>query len=306
MNGKIKKTVLICLCCVCVAAALGLFRWMRPMAEAGGRPVETVLEAGACSSPSLSAKGAILVDGDGQTIYEKNADEKLYPASTTKIMTAITVFRILEETGTTLDNYVIIPKEAAGVEGSSIYLEAGERLTVRELMYGMMLQSGNDAATALALCCGGSMENFIDRMNETAEELGCGNTNFVNPSGLFDEEHYTTARDLARISREAMKNEEFRRIVGSKSWKSDETGRTFVNKNKTVKSYEGATGIKIGYTKSSGRALAASARRNGEELIAVVLNAPDWFDDAYAMLDYGFAKENASGKNVVGENAAGR
>lgn len=115
---------------------------------------------------------------------------------------------------------MIIPKEAVGVEGSSIYLKAGEKLTIRELMYGMMLQSGNDAAAALAICCGGSMENFIDRMNQKALELGCEGTHFVNSNGLYDENHYTTAEDLALISMEAMKNQEFRQIVQSEKWQS--------------------------------------------------------------------------------------
>ena len=207
-------------------------------------------------------------------------------------MTALTVFQILEETGTGLDSFVIVPKEAVGVEGSSIYLKAGEKITIRELMYGMMLQSGNDAATALAICCGGTMENFIERMNENAAAMGCTSTNFVNPSGLFDENHYTTARDLANIGREAMKNEEFRQISGASDWRSEETERNFNNKNKTISQYEGATGIKIGYTKSSGRTLVASAKRGDTELIAVVLNDSNWFNDAYAMMDYGFLRQN--------------
>ena len=128
-------------------------------------------------------------------------------------------------------------------------------------------------------------------MNERARGLGCKGPNFVNPSGLFDENHYTTARDLAIISREAMKNDAFREIAGTKKWSSKATDRTFVNKNKTVTEYEGATGIKIGYTKKSGRTLAASAESGDKELIAVVLNDPNWFADAYAMLDYGFARQ---------------
>ena len=300
MKKKIVKISLVCFCFVLAVFIWGMARWFRPMVS-----VNDVSEAGAGAessarsglAPSVSAKGAILIDGgDGHVIYEKNADDKLYPASTTKIMTAIIVFQILEETETNLDSCVVIPKVAVGVEGSSIYLKAGEKLTIRELMYGMMLQSGNDAATALAICCGGTLENFIAMMNQEADRLGCKNTNFVNPSGLFDENHYTTARDLAVIAREAMKNEEFRQIVGAGSWKSEETERSFANKNKTVSQYDGATGIKIGYTKLSGRTLVASAKRKDTELIAVVLNDSNWFNDAYAMLDYGFLREEENSK----------
>jgi len=283
-----KKIVGTSLVFICIGIVLGL-------AVSALRIEGTTSVIGTGLAPSVSAKGAILIDGsDGQVIYEKNADEKLYPASTTKIMTALTVFQILEETDTDLDSYVIIPEEAVGIEGSSVYLKAGEKLTIRELMYGMMLQSGNDAAAALAICCGGTMENFVDRMNRNSKRLGCNSTNFVNPNGLFDENHYTTARDLARISREAMKNEEFRQIVSAEKWQSEESGRIFINKNKTVRQYEGATGIKIGYTKASGRTLAASAKRGETELIAVVLNDSNWFNDAYAMMDYGFSRQDVS------------
>jgi D-alanyl-D-alanine carboxypeptidase (penicillin-binding protein 5/6) len=244
---------------------------------------------GVAIMPSISAEGAILIDAsDGSVLYGKNADEKLYPASTTKIMTALVALEILDEIGADLDSYVIAPKEAVGVEGSSIYLKENEKISMEELLYGMMLQSGNDAAVAVAICTGGTLEAFVERMNKKAQELGCTSTNFLNPNGLFDENHYTTARDLSLISMEAMKNESFREIVGAATWSSKESGRSFQNKNKTVYQYEGATGVKIGYTKLSGRTLVASAQRDGKELIAVVLNAPNWFEDAYRMLDYGF------------------
>ena len=238
--------------------------------------------------PIVSARGAILMDMTGDVIFEKDADKKLYPASTTKIMTALVTLEILEEIDAGLDSEIVVPKEAVGLEGSSVYLEEGEVVTVEELLYGAMLQSGNDAATALACCMGPGLESFVERMNKRAKELGCMQTNFVNPTGLFDENHYTTARDLAHISTEAMKNEAFRKIVGSKKWESGISGRTFVNKNKAITQYEGATGVKIGYTKKSGRTLVAAAKREGKELVAVVLNDVNWFNDAYAMLDYGF------------------
>lgn len=243
-------------------------------------------------TPSISAEGAVLINSDsGRILYEKNPDEKLYPASTTKIMTALVALEMLEELGLGIDSKVIVPVEAAGIEGSSLYLKAGEKLSLEELLYGLMLQSGNDSAEAIAVCVGGTKEIFVEKMNRRAEELGCRGTHFVNPSGLFDEEHYTTAQDLAIIAAEAMKRDDFRKIVGARSWSSEETDRSFVNKNKTVFNYEGGNGVKIGFTKKSGRTLVASAERDGKELIAVVLKDGNWFNDAYALMDYGFSLE---------------
>ena len=250
-------------------------------------------------APIIEAKGAILIDAkSGNTIYEKDADKRLYPASTTKIMTTLVALEIMEEIDASLDSKVIIPKEAVGVEGSSIYLKEGERITIEELLYGVMLRSGNDAATAIGIALGGDLDTFIKKMNEKAANLGCKNTKFINPSGLFNKEHYTTARELSRISREAMKNELFREIAKTKVWRGKDSDRTFENKNKTVTQYEGATGIKIGYTKKSGRTLVASAKRGEMELIAVVLDDPNWFDDAYKLLDYGFER---MGNDVKGD-----
>ncbi|MBR5229488.1 MAG: D-alanyl-D-alanine carboxypeptidase [Firmicutes bacterium] len=243
--------------------------------------------------PAVSAAGAILTNAEtGQVLFEKDADKKLYPASTTKILTALVALDRLEELGLDISSQIIVPPEAEGVEGSSLYLKKGERLTMEELLYGLMLQSGNDGATAIAYCIGGGGEdglsNFVEIMNEKAAELGCCGSNFVNPHGLFNENHYVTARDMATIAAAAMKNETFRQIVGAESWQSPHTGRSFINKNKTIAEYRGATGIKIGYTKKSGRTLAASAKRGDTELIAVVLNDGNWFNDAYSLLDYGF------------------
>lgn len=250
------------------------------------------IETAADLAPVISAKGAILIDvADGRVIYEKSAEEKLAPASTTKIMTALVALEIMEEIDADLNSRIKIPKAAVGIEGSSLYLKENEDVSVEELLYGMMLQSGNDAATATALSLGGSTEAFVERMNDRAREIGCKNTHFTGPSGLYDENHYTTAADLAMIAREAMKNRTFRKIVAAEDWHSKDTGRTFSNKNKTIFQYDGATGIKIGYTKASGRTLAASAKRGDRELIAVVLDDPNWFKDAYALLDYGFMRE---------------
>lgn len=233
--------------------------------------------------PEVSAKQAILIDAEsGEVLFEKNADERGYPASTTKIMTAMVTLDLCRQIGADLKTEVKIPKEAVGVEGSSLYLRQGEKKTLEELLYGLMLRSGNDGAAALAKIMGGNQRHFVQLMNEKAEDLKCKDTHFVNPSGLFEVDHYTTARDLATISREAMKNKTFRKIAGAKSW------GTYSNKNKTVYQYDGATGIKIGFTEKSGRTLVASAKREGTELICVVLSDSNWFHDAYRLMDYGF------------------
>ncbi|MEY8369874.1 D-alanyl-D-alanine carboxypeptidase family protein [Anaerovoracaceae bacterium 42-11] len=249
------------------------------MAEPAGKATA----ADMVQPPSISAKQAILIDSkSGEVLFEKNADEKGYPASTTKIMTALVTLNICEEIGAPVDTLVKIPEEAVGVEGSSLYLKKGEERTLENLLYGVMLRSGNDGATALASIMGGNVEHFVDLMNEKARKLGCTGTNFVNPSGLYDENHYTTARDLSKIARCAMENKTFRQVAGAKSWEE------YQNKNKTVFQYDGATGIKIGFTKMSGRTLVASSKRQGTELICVVLSDGNWFNDAYALMDYGY------------------
>ncbi|MFR8071477.1 MAG: D-alanyl-D-alanine carboxypeptidase family protein, partial [Anaerovoracaceae bacterium] len=210
-----------------------------------------------------------------------------------KIMTALVTLEVLERYDSPIEQKVTVPASAQGVEGSSIYLEAGEKISVEDLLYGLMLVSGNDAAEALAEIIGGGRENFVAMMNDRAEELGCDGTHFTNPSGLFDEDHYTTVRDMAIIAREAMKNDVFRKIVASPSRKAERSMSEyigFINKNKTIRQYEGGNGIKIGYTQSSGRTLVASATREGRTMIAVVMSAPDWFEDAYRLMDYGFAR----------------
>lgn len=277
----------------------GLTEYFGPTLRAGEErlkhtPRESI--SASVAAPSVSAEGAVLIDGSsGQVLYEKNSDRKLYPASTTKIMTALVALETLEELGLGPDSKVIVPAEAAGAEGSSLYLKAGEKLSLEELLYGLMLQSGNDSAEAIAICVGGTREAFVEKMNKKAGELGCSGTHFVNPSGLFDEDHYTTAKDLAVIAAEAMKREDFREIVGAQKWASEETDRSFVNKNKTVFNYDGGNGVKIGFTKSSGRTLVASAERDGREMIAVVLRDGNWFNDAYALMDYGFEIASSEG-----------
>lgn len=290
-----KKVKMLMVLAFMIGSLGGLAEYFSPSVRVDDNDLFGMQESVGASSlvPTISAEGAILINAeDGSVIYEKNADKRLYPASTTKIMTALISLEIMDEINAELDSEIKVPKEAVGIEGSSLYLKEGEIVTAEELLYGTMLQSGNDAATALAISLGGNMSNFVEKMNKKAVELGCRETNFVNPSGLFDKDHYTTARDLALISKAAMETQAFREIVSSKNWSSDTTGRSFTNKNKTIAEYDGATGVKIGYTKKSGRTLVASAKRGDTELIAVVLNAPNWFQDAYALLDYGFARDN--------------
>ncbi len=278
-----KKKKFVFVMTVCIAVALGFWLYVR--------------ENGAVSTsadvPGVSAGQAILMDGEtGKVLYEKNADEKAYPASTTKIMTALITIETLEKYDSPIEQKITVPKAAQGVEGSSIYLKTGEKISIEDLLYGLMLVSGNDAAVALAEIIGGSQENFVAMMNERAAQMGCSSTNFVNPNGLFDENHYTTAKDMAIITREAMKNETFREIVAAKFHKADRQESdyiTFYNKNKTVHEFEGGIGVKIGYTKNSGRTLAAAAQRDGKTMICVVMSAPDWFNDAYRLMEYGFS-----------------
>ena len=277
-----KKKKFIFVLTVCIAVALGFWLYVH---EHG--TVSTTAAA-----PGISAGQAILIDGDtGKILYEKNADEKAYPASTTKIMTALITLDVLEQYDSPIEQKITVPESAQGVEGSSMYLKAGEKISIEDLLYGLMLVSGNDAAVALAEIIGGSQENFVAMMNDKASELGCRDTHFVNPHGLFDEDHYTTARDMAIIACEAMKNETLRKIAAAKTWRAERQESdylTFANKNKTVHEFAGGNGIKIGYTEASGRTLVASARRNGRTMICVVMSAPNWFQDAYQLMEYGF------------------
>lgn len=236
---------------------------------------------------SVSAKSAVLIDAsDGKILYEKNADLQLPMASTTKIMTALIAIEhgVLEET-------VTVSAEAVGVEGSSIYLTAGERLTLMELLYAVLLSSANDAATAVAIHIGGSVEGFVTMMNQKAADLSLNNTHFCNPHGLNDKEHYTSAVDLARLTACALKNDIFAKIVATEKYEipAGSGKRLLVNHNRLLRSYEGAIGVKTGFTRSSGRCLVSAARRDGLTLIAVTLSAPNDWNEHTKMLDYGFA-----------------
>ena len=232
----------------------------------------------------LSAKSAVLLDAfSGRLLYASHETDRALIASTTKIMTAL----LLCESGN-LDQKVVIPPEAVGVEGSSLYLKSGEVLTVRELLYGLMLRSGNDAAVALALADSGDLSSFSRKMNEKANILGLENTHYSNPHGLDSEENYSTALDLARLTRYALQNEAFLRLVSTKSIQIGD--RQLTNHNKLLWQYPGAIGVKTGYTRTAGRILVSAAERNGRRLIAVTIADPnDWADHA-ALLDYGFSQ----------------
>lgn len=238
----------------------------------------------------VAGKGAILMNCDtGQVLYEKNSRMKLYPASTTKIVTAAVV---LENTG--LKDIVTVSSNAEGVEGSSIWLREGERLTVEELLYALMLNSANDAAVALAEYTAGSAERFAVLMNRLAEKAGARNSHFINPHGLPDDNHYTTAYDLALISRYAMHKPEFRKIVKTRqktiSRADPDAQKYMFNHNKLLWRYEGATGIKTGYTTQSGQCIVGAAKKGERELISVVLDSigSNLWTDAEKLLDYGF------------------
>ena len=231
---------------------------------------------------AVCAERAFVMDAaTGRILYEKKADERSLIASTTKIMTALVVC----EQCNVLDR-MRIPKEAVGIEGSSMYLREGEVLTVQELLYGLMLQSGNDAAVALAIYCGGTVEGFAELMNDKARQLGMTGTHFENPNGLDSPGHYSTARDLAVLAAYAMENPIFAKTVSTKSMKIGQ--RHLTNHNKLLWRLEGADGVKTGFTKAAGRILVSSAVRDGRRLICVTINDPDDWQDHCELLEHGF------------------
>ena len=232
---------------------------------------------------ALSAQKAILMDAaTGRILYEKNSESQSLIASTTKIMTALVVC----EQCNVLDR-MRIPKEAVGIEGSSMYLREGEVLTIQDLLYGLMLHSGNDAAVALAIYCGGTVEGFAELMNDKAHQLGMKDSHFENPNGLDAPGHYSTARDLAILASYAMNNPVFAKTVSTKSVTAGQ--RYLRNHNKLLWLFDGSDGVKTGYTRAAGRILVSSAVRSGRRLIAVTINAPDDWNDHAALLRQGFS-----------------
>lgn len=245
-------------------------------------------------SYGISAKSAVLMDcATGRILFHKDMDRRSLIASTTKIMTAL----IVCEQCNVLDR-MKVPKEAVGIEGSSLYLQEGEILTIQELLYGLMLHSGNDAAVALAIYCGGTVEDFVQLMNDKARILGLRNTHFENPNGLDAEDHYSTAEDLGILSAYAMENPIFEKIVSTKSIKIGT--RYLKNHNKLLWMVEGADGIKTGYTRAAGRILVSSAVRQGRRLVAVTICAPDDWQDHSLLLENGFSQYDT--RTVIEKN----
>ena len=240
------------------------------------------LSAPALAAPSVSAASCVLMEAEsGGILYEKNADRSMLIASTTKILTALVVLENCD-----LSEEVVIEPEWAAVEGSSMYLESGRSYTVRELLIGLLLASGNDAAVALACHAAGSVEDFARLMNERAEAIGCRGSHFANPNGLDHPEHYATAADLARITREALKNETFCALVSSRSASVGEN--RYYNHNRLLSMCEGVFGVKTGYTMAAGRCLVSCCERGGMTLICVTLSAPDDWQDHMSLYDWGF------------------
>lgn len=242
----------------------------------------------AAEEPEVSAVAAILIDRDsGRVLWEKEARRRLPIASTTKIMTALLAL----ERGCEEDP-VRVSRKAAETEGSSIWLERGEQKTLGELLYGLMLRSGNDAAVAIAEHIGGTEKDFVLMMNEEAAALGAKDTLFSNPHGLPGGIHYSTARDLGLITCRALHNERFRQIIATPDWTITWPGhpwdRAMSNQNRLLEIYPGGDGVKTGWTREAGRCFVGSATREGWQLICIVLNAPQMWEDAAALLDYGF------------------
>lgn len=236
------------------------------------------------------SKASVVIESSSKRVLsENNKDERLAMASTTKIMTALIVLENCEN----LDEEVKIDDRAVGIEGTSIYLKKGETLTVKELLYGLMLASGNDASMALAYHVGkGNLEDFVKLMNDKAKELNLQNTNFINPHGLDAENHYTSAYDLAVITSEALKNKDFKEIVSTKftqiTGHKDVGNRFLRNKQRLLKTLDGCTGVKSGFTDNAGRCLVTSCERDGMEVISVVLNCPNMFEESERLINDAF------------------
>lgn len=249
--------------------------------------------AAALTTPITSAKAMCVLDKDsGRILYSKNENEKLPMASTTKVVTAITVLNNCQN----LDEYITVDDKAVGVEGTSIYLRHGETIKVKDLLYGLMLRSGNDAATALAYHVGGSVEGFADMMNALAKKVGASNSHFANPHGLDNPQHYTTAYDLAKITAYALNNPIFKQIVSTKSYQIEATNkyekRYLTNKNRLLNSLSGCVGVKTGFTSKAGRCLVSAVERKNATSVCVVLNCGPMFEESTALLDSSFEDFN--------------
>ncbi len=250
---------------------------------------------------NTSARAMCVLEKDsGRVIANKNMNTQLAMASTTKIVTALTVIQNCNN----LDELIQVDDKAVGVEGSSIYLRNGELMSVRDLLYGLMLRSGNDSAVALACHVGGSESGFAKLMNETAKHAGAHNSNFVTPHGLDHKEHYTTAYDLAKITAYALNNPTFKEIVSCKQHTVQATNKSdkryMNNKNRLLNSLSGCIGVKTGYTKKAGRCLVTATERENETYVCVVLNCGPMFEESATLLN--FAHSLYENKKIIDKN----
>lgn len=244
-----------------------------------------VVHTHAAEAPAVSAASAVLMDAEtGRVLYAHNEQEPRAIASTTKLMTALVAAEYL---GGDLSETVEIKREWTGIEGTSLYLKPGETITLKTLLYGLLLHSGNDSAVALAGICGGEVETFVGWMNQRAQDLGMSNTHFSDPNGLGDENHYASALDMAKLGVACLQNPTVAEILSTRTITLE--GRQLTNHNKLLWQYEGCTGMKTGYTRQAGRTLVSSAERNGQTLVCVTLNDRDDWNDHKALLDYGFS-----------------
>ncbi|MHB9003827.1 MAG: D-alanyl-D-alanine carboxypeptidase family protein [Coriobacteriia bacterium] len=296
-----------------LAAALGAFALHNPVStfavrqptdRMGDRPASEAPAELAAAAPDVSLASGILVTTDGRELWSRGAGDRRAMASTTKIMTAVVALE-----NASLDETCTVTREAAGIGESEAGVKSGDCLTIRALLEGTLVSSGNDAAQALAIYIGGSETGFVKLMNEKAAALGLTDTHFANAHGLDAQDHYTTARDLGILARYAMRNSEFRRIVAMPSVDIDGSGEAeeLETSNELIRSYAGATGIKTGWTNDAGYCLVASAQRDQTELVAVVLGARSLksrFDQARRLLDWGFAhyspRQLASAEETLG------
>lgn len=257
--------------------------------------------AAEAEGPKIAAKAFALIDAvSGRVLAQSSGDVALPMASTTKVMTALVVLENAD-----LDDIVLIDNHSSGIEGSSMYLEAGERLSVEALLCGLMLRSGNDAAVALARHVAGDTQGFVDMMNEKAREMGLENTAFKNPHGLPAQGHVTSALDLCAIMAEAMRHPDFVRICGERRvqvpWDGHPWDRVMTNKNRLLDELEGCIAGKTGFTSAAGRCLVQGVERGGMRLVGALLNCPDWWNQMVKLVEYGYETYGAHGFIERGE-----
>ena len=267
----------------------------------GQRPQVKPVTAGAEAHTSARAMCTIEANS-GRVLYQKNADAQIPMASTTKIVTAITAIELANQQGLDLDAKITIDDRAIGIEGTSIYLQKGEELSIRELLYGLMLRSGNDASMALALALCKTNEEFCEKMQEVSQRVGAINSNYKNPHGLDEEGHYTTARDLALITAYAMKNPIFAEIAKTKEVRIDgkEYPRVLQNKNRLLRQLDGCVGVKTGFTKKAGRCFVGARDFNGMTVVCVVLNCGPMFEESAEIMQQ--ADTEFTMRRLIGEN----